>query len=105
MVHDQIKLLQLFYITQFLLKINPDNTYEQCRPRLIFLTMCAVVSNSLGLAETLVQFFLQSRDRQVIKAGRHDEDMFINHNVGVDIANQMFLNVTGDVKETLDFNS
>lgn len=41
----------------------------------------------------------------MIKAGRHDEDMFINHNVGVDIANQMFLNVTGDVKETLDFNS
>jgi len=34
-----------------------------------------------------------------------EEGMFLNHNVGVDIANQMFLNVTGDVKETLDFNS
>jgi len=33
------------------------------------------------------------------------EGMFLNHNVGVDSANQMFLNVTGDVKETLDFNS
>jgi len=31
--------------------------------------------------------------------------MFLNHNVGVDIANQMFLNVTGDVKETLDLTA
>jgi len=43
-----------------------------------------------------VQFF--TKPRQVIKAGRH----VLESQHGMDSTSQKFLNVTGDVKETLD---